>query len=50
MEYMNEGNLYELIKKEGYFPEIEASIKIYQVGQALSNLHKYNIIHRDIKP
>jgi len=50
MEYMIEGTLYDLIKKNGPMPEPVAAIKVHQISQALSHMHSYQIIHRDLKP
>ena len=50
MEYVDGYNLKDLIKKEGSM-NIEKSLDICkQIALALSQAHKKDIIHRDIKP
>lgn len=50
MEYLDGGNLETLVKKQGGFSEFEAIRYIYQVGSALTYIHKQGILHRDVKP
>lgn len=50
MEYIDGGNLETLVKKQGGFSEFEAIRYIYQVGSALTYIHKQGILHRDVKP
>lgn len=47
---MVEGNLFDLIKRNGPLSERKAAIKLHQISQALSHIHSYRIIHRDLKP
>lgn len=50
MEYIDGGNLESLVKQKGKLEEVEAIRYIYQVGSALSYIHKRGILHRDVKP
>ncbi|XP_046917228.2 aurora kinase A [Dermatophagoides farinae] len=50
LEYAPKGELYTLLTKMGKFPEIQASMYISQVIEALHCLHQRNVIHRDLKP
>lgn len=49
MEYLRGGDLYELMKQRGPFSEAQARVAIKRVLQALHELHKKRIIHRDLK-
>lgn len=50
MEYVEGGNLAELIKQKGKLEESEALEIIVQVCKGLTQAHDKQIIHRDIKP
>ncbi|OPJ56912.1 Stk1 family PASTA domain-containing Ser/Thr kinase [Alkalithermobacter paradoxus] len=50
MEYVDGLNLKELIKKEGKLDYSTVIDITKQIAMALSQAHKKNIIHRDIKP
>ncbi|WP_017293587.1 serine/threonine-protein kinase [Geminocystis herdmanii] len=50
MEYIDGGNLESLVKQKGGLEEVEAIRYIYQIGSALSYIHKRGILHRDVKP
>ncbi|GMG51324.1 unnamed protein product [Ambrosiozyma monospora] len=50
LEYANDGELYQLLKKERRFGDVRASCYIAQVAKGLLYLHSKNIIHRDLKP
>jgi serine/threonine protein kinase len=50
MEFVEGGDLWQRIEREGRLPEREAVEVIIQVAQGLHEAHKQGIIHRDIKP
>ncbi|CAG8476173.1 9609_t:CDS:2 [Diversispora eburnea] len=50
LEYAEKGELYTHLQKCGRFSERRASKYFSQVTDALSYMHKKNVIHRDIKP
>lgn len=49
-ELFSGGNLFDYIKKNGPFSEIQACHILKGILEGLKYLHKKNIIHRDIKP
>lgn len=50
MEYVDGGNLYDIIKNDGAYSPSKAISIIKQVLFAIGKAHKAKIIHRDIKP
>jgi protein-serine/threonine kinase len=50
MDYCNGGNLEHHIVREGKFSEEEALFYIPEIVLALEELHKHDIIFRDLKP
>ena len=51
LEYCNEGDLKELLKKRGgKLTESEAVLYFRQIISGFKALNELNIIHRDIKP
>ena len=49
-EYCEGGSLFDLIKKNGPFTEIQASYIMHQILSVVNYCHKMKIIHRDLKP
>lgn len=49
MEYMEEGELYSLLKKQKKFTEAYTASRVYEVCLALHYLHDMDVVHRDIK-
>ena len=49
LEYAENGNLYNYLKKHSKLSEKEAFIYFYQTMKAIDHLHKKDILHRDIK-
>jgi calcium/calmodulin-dependent protein kinase I len=50
LEYLNGGELFERIKKNGTYNEKDASLILRCILKALVALHSKNIVHRDLKP
>lgn len=50
MEYLSRGSLLDIVKNTGRLTERKAVSYVEQVGQALSYIHRKNILHLDIKP
>ncbi|CDN12450.1 serine/threonine kinase [Richelia intracellularis] len=50
LEYIQGNNLGGIVKARGFLPEKEALVYIQQIGQALIEVQKQELLHRDIKP
>ena len=50
MEFLEGGELFEVIINQGYFSEKEAANIMKQLLSAVNYLHSLNIVHRDLKP
>lgn len=50
LECLNGGELFERIKKKGQYNEIDASIIMRCILNALVGMHSKKIVHRDLKP
>lgn len=50
MEYIEGQDLGNLVENDGILPEKKALCYIRQVGEALSVIHRKNLLHRDVKP
>lgn len=50
LEYLNGGELFERIKKNGSYNEKDASIIMRSILDALVVMHDKFIVHRDLKP
>lgn len=50
LEYLNGGELFERIKKNGSYNEKDASIIMRSILDALVVMHEKLIVHRDLKP
>nr|ANS70892.1 protein kinase-1 [Lymantria dispar multiple nucleopolyhedrovirus] len=49
MDYVEDGDLFDLLQSEKRIREPELSLITYQLTDALQALHKHNIVHNDIK-
>ncbi|CDW84831.1 protein kinase domain containing protein [Stylonychia lemnae] len=50
LEYLNGGELFERIKKNGSYNEKDASVIMRCILDALVAMHEKQIVHRDLKP
>lgn len=50
MEYLDGGSLDDLIKRKQTLSEEETVKFARQIGQALSYMHRHNVLHLDLKP
>lgn len=50
LDYVNGGELFYHLKKEGKFPEERVRMYAAEISSALIHLHHHNIIYRDLKP
>ena len=50
IDFLNGGELFTYLRKEGRFAEQKAKIYTAEIIEALACLHKHNIIYRDLKP
>ena len=50
MEYIDGGNLDEIIAKDGTLPELKTLELIKQICQGLDLMHSKNMLHLDLKP
>lgn len=50
MEYLEGGELRDLLKKKGKFGEEEAKYFFKQLISAIAYCHREGIVHRDLKP
>jgi serine/threonine protein kinase len=50
MSYMEKGDLFEWIRKNGRFTEVEGKYFAAKIIETFRYLSNNNIFHRDIKP
>lgn len=50
LDYVNGGELFYHLKKEGKFPEPRVRLYAAEITSALSHLHSFDIVYRDLKP
>lgn len=50
LDYVNGGELFYHLKKNGKFPEDRVRMYAAEISSALLHLHSHGIIYRDLKP
>jgi len=50
LDYVNGGELFFHLKREGKFPEDRVAQYAAQIASALAHLHGFDIVYRDLKP
>ncbi|XP_032810743.1 serine/threonine-protein kinase Sgk2-like isoform X1 [Petromyzon marinus] len=50
MDYVNGGELFFHLQRQGSFPESRAQFYAAEIGSAIGYLHSLNIVYRDLKP
>jgi len=50
LDYINGGELFYHLKKEGKFPEARVRLYAAEISSALCHLHSFDIVYRDLKP
>lgn len=50
MEFVNGPTLARGLQLEPTLPHDEAAVVLYQIALALQSIHRYGIVHRDVKP
>jgi len=50
LEYINGGELFFHLKKEGKFSEQRVKLYAAEISSALAHLHSFEIVYRDLKP
>ena len=50
LDYLNGGELFERIKKNGSYNEKDASVIMKCILNAMVAMHSKQIVHRDLKP
>ena len=50
MEYIDNGSLSDVIKKEGRMDEARVLKYTHQIALALGYIHDHNVLHLDVKP
>lgn len=50
LEYVQGGELFDLLVSRGCFGPDEGSHFFQQIASGIGHLHKLNIVHRDLKP
>lgn len=50
MDFIEGESLYDRVRRKGRLPEAEAVKYIREIGSALIEVHKANLVHRDVHP
>ena len=50
MEYVDGPTLAQGMRTRPILPQDESAVVLYQIAIALETLHRYGIVHRDVKP
>lgn len=49
-EYLPDGDLHQLLRRDGVLPRLAALTLVAQITEGLADAHRAGVLHRDVKP